>query len=58
MKRGEAVSRWDLAELTKMGDSERAVDVHIVRLRRKIEADAKAPTHLLTERGIGYRLLQ
>ena len=34
MRRGGAdpVSRWDLAELTKMGDSERAVDVHIVRL--------------------------
>ncbi len=55
---GQPVRRWDLAELTKSGDSERAVDVHIVRLRRKIEVDAKAPAHLLTERGVGYRLLQ
>jgi len=55
---GEPVSRWDLADLTKAGESERAVDVHIVRLRRKIEADARAPAHLLTVRGIGYRLLQ
>ena len=55
---GQPVSRWDLAELTKSGDSERAVDVHIVRLRRKIEADAKVPAHLLTVRGLGYRLLQ
>ena len=55
---GQPVSRWDLAELTKAGESERAVDVHIVRLRRKIEADAKAPAHLLTVRGVGYRLLQ
>ena len=55
---GQPVGRWDLAELTKSGDSERAVDVHIVRLRRKIEVDAKAPAHLLTERGVGYRLLQ
>ena len=55
---GEPVSRWDLADLTKAGESERAVDVHIVRLRRKIEVDAKAPTHLLTARGVGYRLLQ
>ena len=54
---GEAVSRWDLADLTKSGESERAVDVHIVRLRRKIEIDAKAPTHLLTVRSVGYRLL-
>ena len=55
---GQAVSRWDLAELTKAGESERAVDVHIVRLRRKIESDAKTPAHLLTVRGVGYRLLQ
>lgn len=54
---GQPVSRLDLAELTKAGDSERAVDVHIVRLRRKIEVDAKAPAHLLTVRGVGYRLL-
>ena len=54
---GEPVSRWDLAELTKSGDSERAVDVHIVRLRRNLEVDAKAPAHILTVRGIGYRLL-
>ena len=55
---GQPVSRWDLAALTeKSGDSERAVDVHIVRLRRKIEGDARAPAHLLTVRGVGYRLL-
>ena len=55
---GEPVSRWDLADLTQAGESERAVDVHIMRLRRKIEISAKAPTHLLTVRGLGYRLLQ
>ena len=55
---GQPVSRWDLAELTKAGDSERAVDVHIVRLRRRLERDAKAPAHILTVRGVGYRLLQ
>ena len=55
---GQAVSRWDLAELTRAGESERAVDVHIVRLRRKIERDAKVPAHIMTVRGVGYRLLQ
>jgi two-component system response regulator RegX3 len=34
----------------------RTVDIHIAKLRRKIEADAKAPTRLLTVRGAGYRL--
>ena len=55
---GQPVSRWNLAEITNARDSERTVDVHIVRLRRRIEANAKAPAHLLTVRGIGYRLLQ
>ena len=49
----ETVSRQELA-----GDdiSERAVDVQINRLRRKIEADAANPLILQTVRGIGYRL--
>jgi DNA-binding response OmpR family regulator len=32
----------------------RTVDVHIGRLRRKIEADPDHPTHIITTRGIGY----
>ncbi|WP_406600611.1 response regulator [Thermohalobaculum sediminis] len=35
---------------------ERAVDVQITRLRRKIEADPKAPRYLQTVRGAGYML--
>ncbi len=35
----------------------RTVDIHIAKLRRKIEADAKEPRHLLTVRGAGYRLV-
>jgi two-component system, OmpR family, KDP operon response regulator KdpE len=31
--------------------------VTVRRLRRKLEADPDRPRHLLTERGIGYRLL-
>jgi DNA-binding response OmpR family regulator len=34
----------------------RTVDIHIAKLRRKIETDAKQPTRLLTVRGAGYRL--
>lgn len=35
---------------------ERAVDVQITRLRRKIEADPKTPRYLQTVRGAGYML--
>jgi len=39
-----------------LGDS-RTVDVHIQRLRAKIEADSSQPQLLLTVRGFGYRLV-
>ncbi len=35
----------------------RTVDIHVAKLRRKIEADAKEPRSLLTVRGAGYRLV-
>jgi len=35
----------------------RTVDIHIAKLRRKIESDAKMPVNLVTVRGAGYRLL-
>lgn len=35
----------------------RTVDIHIAKLRRKIENDPKLPEHLVTVRGAGYRLL-
>lgn len=38
-----------------MGDS-RIVDVHISHLREKIEEDPKAPRHIRTVRGLGYKL--
>jgi len=53
---GETVTRMVLA-----GDgdhvSERAVDVQINRLRRKIERDPGNPLYVQTVRGIGYRLV-
>ena len=36
----------------------RTVDIHIAKLRRKIERDAATPRMLLTVRGAGYRLLR
>ena len=35
----------------------RTVDIHIAKLRRKLEADPGAPRYLTTVRGAGYRLL-
>jgi two-component system response regulator RegX3 len=35
----------------------RTVDIHIAKLRRKIEADPAKPRHLITVRGAGYRLV-
>lgn len=35
----------------------RTVDIHIAKLRRKIEPDPKQPRYLLTVRGGGYRLV-
>jgi two-component system phosphate regulon response regulator OmpR len=53
---GETVSRMDLA-----GNggtvSERAVDVLVNRLRRKIERNPANPLFVQTVRGIGYRLV-
>ena len=35
----------------------RLVDVHIRRLRNKVEADPALPQHILTVRGMGYKLV-
>ena len=34
----------------------RTVDIHIAKIRKKIEEDPKAPRHLVTMRGEGYQL--
>ncbi len=55
----EPVSRSKLVEdlgRDKGQAQERAVDVQITRLRRKIEADPKQPRYLQTVRGEGYML--
>jgi DNA-binding response OmpR family regulator len=35
----------------------RTVDIHVAKLRRKLEADPREPRRLITVRGAGYRLL-
>ena len=38
------------------GGDERLVDVHVGRLRQKIEDGTSGPRHLVTVRGLGYKL--
>ena len=56
---GEPISRAKLVEdlgRDRGQAQERAVDVQITRLRRKIEPDPKQPRYLQTVRGAGYML--
>jgi two-component system phosphate regulon response regulator OmpR len=53
---GETVPRLALAG-NGGGANERAVDVQVNRLRRKIERDPANPLFVQTVRGIGYRLV-
>jgi DNA-binding response OmpR family regulator len=51
------LSRDQLLAATRVhGDEvyDRSVDVQILRLRRKLEADPSAPELIKTERGMGY----
>ncbi|GAB4055978.1 response regulator transcription factor [Catellatospora paridis] len=55
---GQVLSRQQLLERVweyDFGD-ERLVDVHIGRLRQKVEDDPGAPARLVTVRGLGYKL--
>ena len=45
-----------LWESTYVGD-ERACDIHISNLRRKLESEPEEPQRILTVRGVGYRLV-
>ncbi|MBW7922247.1 MAG: response regulator transcription factor [Rubellimicrobium sp.] len=56
---GEVLSRAALVEELGQGGEpvqERAIDVQITRLRRKLEPDPRQPRFLQTVRGLGYLL--
>jgi DNA-binding response OmpR family regulator len=51
------LTRDQLIEASRVFDNEvydRAIDVQILRLRRKLEPDASQPAYIVTERGVGY----
>jgi len=56
---GKVMSREDLLERVwarDYFDDERLVDVHVRRLRTKIEPDPANPRYVVTVRGMGYKL--
>jgi two-component system phosphate regulon response regulator OmpR len=56
-KPNEVLSREDIAATLGMDEAgERAIDVQVTRLRRKLEADPREPRFLHTVRGRGYVL--
>ena len=56
---GSVVTREQLLERVwgydYFGDT-RLLDVHVRRLRRKVEDDPSTPKLVVTDRGVGYRL--
>ena len=56
VSREELLARvWGYAN--HMDIETRTVDIHIAKLRRKIETDAASPQAIVTVRGAGYRLM-
>jgi len=53
LTRGQLIDRVWGADY--VGDT-KTLDVHVKRLRSKIEADPASPVHLVTVRGLGYKL--
>lgn len=57
---GRVFTRQQLLDLTRGFDqfiTTRIIDVHMMNLRKKIEADPRRPVHLLTVFGVGYKLI-
>ncbi len=57
---GRALTRDQLLDMTQHdGEAviDRTIDVLVGRLRRKIEADSRHPSVILTVHGVGYRLV-
>ena len=53
------LTRDQLLEASRVYDNEvydRSIDVLVLRLRRKIEAEPSQPQFIVTERGVGYKL--
>jgi two-component system alkaline phosphatase synthesis response regulator PhoP len=57
--RDRTVSREEIMDAVwgyDVASTERAVDYHVLHLRRKLEHDPSTPAHILTRHGLGYQL--
>lgn len=58
---GEVLERGRLLDLAWGRDAfptERTVDMHVMKLRRKLEVDPASPRHLVTVHGVGYKFVR
>ena len=58
--RGATIGREELLEAVWRYDSvpnTRTVDVHVAALRRKVERNPRAPAHIITVHGLGYKFV-
>src|SRR5580692_2069379 len=57
MAPGRPLTREHLLQATRVHEDvfDRSIDVQVLRLRRKLEADPSLPRAIQTERGVGYR---
>ena len=58
---GRVLSREQVLDALKRQEYEafdRSIDVHVSKLRAKIERDSKAPRYIKTVRGVGYALMR
>ena len=59
--KGRAMTRTQLLDAAFSGDYDgfdRTIDVHIRRLRRRVEADPANPRHIMTVFGVGYKFVE
>jgi two-component system, OmpR family, response regulator RegX3 len=54
LTRGQLIDRVWCSDY--VGDT-KTLDVHVKRIRAKIEADPTSPVRLVTVRGLGYKLV-
>jgi DNA-binding response OmpR family regulator len=58
-RKSEVIPRDEFRELIWGADvfvTERVIDTHVASLRKKLEVDANNPQHILSVRGVGYKL--
>ncbi len=57
-RKGFVLSRYDILENTDIDENSSSIAVLINRIRAKIEENPKEPKHLITIRGLGYKLVE